>query len=140
MTLSDRTYLCWRCASKKGLARDIDPSMLMSTAYQLDKFAKHTVVDPIFRVASIFKDPRVNTYESWVVNSVASGCVALDPNGAYAYIFVAGKEVGLTYKNGSFHTVGDSVKVVLPTDPKKVHAYPMSSHTIAATKCAPSGD
>ena len=124
MTLSDRTYLCWRCASEKGLARDIDPSTLMSTTYQLDKFVKHTVVDPIFRIASIFKDPRVKTYEGWVVNSVASGCVALDPNGAHAYIFVAGKEVGLTYKQGSFHTVGDSVKVVLPTDPKKIHAYP----------------
>jgi hypothetical protein len=53
---------------------------------------------------------------------------------------LAGKEVGLTYKRGSFHTVGDSVKVVLPTNPEKVHAYPMSSHIIAAKQCATCGD
>ena len=112
----------------------------MGTEYQLNKFIKHTVVDPLFRIASVFNDPRVKTYENWVVNSVASGCVVLNPNGVQAYVFVAGKEVGLTYKRGSFHTVGDSVKVVLPTDPKKVHAYPMSSHIIAAKKCATCGD
>jgi len=131
--------LCWRCASNKGLTREFDPSTLMQTEYQLKKFIKHTVPNPVFRLASVFKDPTIKTYQNWVVNSVASGCVTFDSAGRHAYVFVAGREVGVTYKHGSFHTVGDAVKVVLPTDPLKVHAYPMSSHVIVATVCSGCG-
>src|SRR6266516_6378416 len=100
----------------------------MSTEYQLGKYMKHTVLDPSLWVVSIFKDPTISAYENWVVNSMASGCVTFDSSGRHSYVFVAGREVGLTYKQGSFHTLGDAVRVVLPTDPGKVHAYPMSSH------------
>src|SRR5437660_8944466 len=143
MNAGPESHLCWRCASEKGLARDLDPATLLSTDYQLKKFVKHTVLQPpssTWVINSVFKDPTINGYEKWVVNSVASGCVAIDPSGNHSYIFAAGREVGLTYKGGSFHTVGDAVKVVLPIDPGRIHAYPMSSHVIAAKTCSNCGE
>jgi hypothetical protein len=139
MMPNERTYLCWHCASEQGLAREINPTTLMNSEYQLAKFVKHTVVDPIFKLAGVFKDPQVSSYEKWVVNSVASGCVVLTPNSTHEYVFLASQQVGVTYKHGSFHTAADAVKVVLPTSPEKVHAYPISSHVIAAKKCAKCG-
>ena len=116
----------------------MDSSTLLSTDYQLEKFVKHHVLDPSQWVVSIFGDPAIGAYQNWVVNSVSSGCVTFDSRG-YSYIFVAGREVGLTYKQGSFYTVGDAVKVVYPGDPGRVHAYPLSSHVVAAQSCARCG-
>jgi hypothetical protein len=132
------THLCWHCATKQGLARDVDPDGLLRSSYQFEKFLKHTVLDSLCSHVSVFSDPSVSVYKDWVVNSMASGCVAFDSRGP-SYVFVAGRQVGLEYKKGSFHTVGDSVKVVLPFDPFKVHAYPISSHVVTAKMCARCG-
>jgi hypothetical protein len=133
------TYLCWKCATARGLAREIDPAWILSTPYQLEKFVKHTVLDPLRPRVSIFSDPSVSAYKNWVVNAYASACVSYPTIGQWSYIFAAGKEVGVEYKNGSFHTVGDAVKVVLPSQPGKVHAYPVSSHFLAARTCSVCG-
>jgi hypothetical protein len=133
------THLCWVCATEKGLAHNLDPSTLLSTDYQLDKFIKHTVPSSNETLQSVFNDPTYQNYERWAVNAVASGCAVLDAHGHTAYVFLATREVGLTLKNGSFHTVGDAVKVVLAEDPFKVHAYPISSHVIVPVRCVRCG-
>ena len=128
--------LCWDCANAEGHLINMDPSAVLASTYQLDKFMKHTQPTWTVGVNSVFADPTTAAYAGYVVTSLVSGSVALDRFARPTFIWYAGKTIGATYTNGIYSFPNDAVKVVLPHDQKKVHAYSVSSTGYTAVGCA----
>lgn len=128
--------LCWQCSNSLGYSVGLDPATVLNSTYQLDKFVKHT--RPMWTVSginSVFSDPSTQAYAQYVVSSAASGSVALDRFGQASFIWYAAVTVGATYKNGSYLFSNDAVKLVLPYQETKLHAYSVSSTGYNALRC-----
>jgi hypothetical protein len=54
-------------------------------------------------------------------------------------IFFVGQTVGAKYQNGNFKIPTDTIKVVLHTDPSRIHTYPVNSANYVQSKCADCG-
>lgn len=129
-------YLCHECAIKKRILNneigDFDPS---GTKYQLDKFYKHTVPPKCLDTVSIFDISENKKYKKYIVNTLASGCVEFDDQGRKNIVWIAGETQGYMFKNAVLQGDIDGVKVVLPDDPEKMHAFPTGSADLSTKKC-----
>ena len=113
-------------------------SGLLQSQYQLDKFVKHTL--PLSHpFASVFNTSGTGDYGNYVVNTAASGAVEFDAQGRRNIIWVAGRATGYSFQNGVLVGPTDGVKVVLSSDANKVHAFPVSSTSLATHNCAACG-
>jgi len=128
--------LCWTYANAEGYLASVQTSNLLGTSYQLDKFVKHTRPTWVIGVNSVFNDPTTSAYQKYIVNSAASGSVATDRWCLVTFVWYAGKMVGATYKNGVYQFSNDAVKIVLPYNAQKVHAYSVSTTGYRALGCA----
>ncbi len=106
-----------------------------SSNYQADKFIKHTRPDRIYSINSLFDDPSTNVYRDYVINSAAGGSVELDDFGRTNFVWVAGENVGLTYIDGELKGPADAIKLVLPFDSEKIHAFPFISIELEELAC-----
>jgi hypothetical protein len=52
------------------------------------------------------------------------------------FIWIAGKKQGYKTLKGNVQGDEDGVKVVLPDDPDKIHAFPIAGSSLSITKCA----
>jgi hypothetical protein len=111
----------------------------LGTSYQLGKFIKHTQPAWVSGVNSLFSDPATVTYVNYVTTTVASGSVAVDYQGKSSFVWYAGKDVGWTFKDNIFTSPSDAVKVVLPYDGTRIHAYPIPMGDYAAVLCVKCG-
>lgn len=111
---------------------DFNPS---GTTYQLEKFYKHTVPPVSLKTISIFEMSNNKKYKEYFVNTLASGCLELDDGGRENIIWVAGKKQGYLFKNGVLQGDVDGVKIVLPYDPNKIHAFPAGSSSLKTITC-----
>lgn len=128
--------LCWLCAAAEGFLVSVDPNSLWGTSYQLEKFIKHTATPTsVSGVNSLFSDPATVTYANYVTTTLASGSVAVDYLGRPSFVWYAGKDVGWTYENKAFKSPSDAVKVVLPYDATRIHAFPIPMGNYAASHC-----
>lgn len=133
------TMYCHGCAAKNGWL-PVAPSNLTGSAYQLDKFAKHTSPPSAESfIVSIFNDSSYEAYAQYCVDTVISGCVEVDGQGRRNIVWVATREVGSLFVGGVLQGGVDTVKLVLPHDPAKVHLYPTSSAEIVSSKCTECG-
>lgn len=131
-----RRNFCWRCAAAEGYLASVDPNALLGTSYQLEKFIKHHATPTwVTGVNSLFSDPATVTYVNYVTTTLASGSVAVDDSGNPSFVWYAGKTVGLTYDNKVFRCPSDAVKVVLPYEKTRIHAYPVPVGDLAAARC-----
>jgi hypothetical protein len=105
--------LCWGCARDEGYLTALSPDTVLASQYQLDKFVKHT--QPLFRVSgwnSIFDSPSTASYATYLVTSVVSGSVTLDPRGQpSSFVWYAGGTIGATYIDGVYGFPNDAVKL-----------------------------
>ena len=127
--------LCWTCAGSQGMLTRIDSGSVLATTYQLDKFIKHTQPKWVVGTNSLFADPTTAAYAGYVVTSLVSGSVALDRYGQASFVWYAGKTIGATYVNGVYQFPTDAVKVVLPFNQQKIHAYSVSSSGYSEREC-----
>jgi hypothetical protein len=132
--------LCWICAESEGFLTRIDSGSVLATTYQLDKFIKHTQPKWVVSgINSLFTDPSTGAYANYVVTSLVSGSVALDQYMQPTFIWYAGGTIGATYVDGVYQFPNDAVKVVLPFNDQKIHAYSVSSTGYNARKCSRCG-
>jgi len=133
-------YYCHDCASSMGELRDVCSSGPFSSTYQLDKYIKHTVPSSSYAIQSILDDTSATLYRNYIVNAAASGSVEFDDYGRKNIIYVASTGgIGTTFKNGRFVRSNNMIKVVLPSDPNKIHAFTDSSTNYSTAFCASCG-
>ena len=135
-----RRYYCHSCASSMGELRDVCSSGLFSSTYQLDKYIKHTIPDPHYPYQSVFDNVATTHYRESIVNTACAGAVEYDEMGRKNLIYVATTgRIGGTFVNGVFVRANDTIKVVLPSDPTKVHAFTESSTEYNTSLCGRCG-
>ena len=131
---------CWSCTAAEGnLASVSNLDSLFKTSYQLDKFTKHT--QPACRpgVNSLFFDLATVSYANYLTTTLASGSATLDYWGKPSFVWYARENLGWTYVNNVFRCPSDAVKVVLPYEKDRIHAYPVPAGDYAAIRCAKCG-
>jgi hypothetical protein len=97
---------------------------------------KHIVPDPLLPVVSVFESTHAERYEQYVVDTAASGLVEIDGAGRRNLVWLAGHRVGFRYEQGTLVGPQDAVKVVLSSDPGKIHAFPVSAAALTTVLCA----
>ena len=134
------TYYCHNCGFFLGLLQPADPiTNFTGSVVTLQKFFKHTVPPSGPGIISIFEQPDYQTYKDYIVNTYASGSVERDDWGRVNIVWCAGRQTGFTYVNGVLQSPTDGVKLVLHTDPARIHAYPTGSVGFASQVCANCG-
>ena len=134
-------YYCHQCAISNSLVRPASPSSLNDTPCKMDKFIKHTApsASAIYPINSVFNDPTYQAYENHVVNAAASGFLEIDDLGRKNIIWFAGSQIGVEYHDGVFVAPTDGVKLVLPEDDDRLHAFSIGSSPLRSTLCASCG-
>src|SRR5262245_4126882 len=131
-------YYCHRCATRLGFLQDVYTSAPLQSEYQLAKFVKHTV--PLSHpFASVFNSTSTGDYANYVVDAGASGAVELDAHGRRNIVWIAGRQTGFDFHNGVLVGPMDGVKIVLSSEATRVHAFPVSSTSLATHSCASCG-
>lgn len=132
-------YYCHNCALVVlGFVKPISFSSLSATSYQLGKFIEHTAPSSSAfpkPINSVFDDPTYSSYKNHIVCTAASGWVERDSQGRFNMAWYAGSKTGVTYRKGSFHAPADGVKLVLPHDVPRLHAYPIESSSLSTVTC-----
>lgn len=128
-----KTYYCHPCAVHLGHLSNVFTSDPLQSTYQLDKFAKHTL---LASDASVFNSTSTGPYGDYIVNAGASGVVEFDEKNRRNIILLAGKPTGFDYRVGQLIGPVNGVKVVLSSDDKLVHAFPVSVTGLTTTRCA----
>jgi hypothetical protein len=131
-------YYCNQCGVRRGLVRPV-PDNLISTPYQLEKFAKHTVLDPQEKLVSTFRSSSTGEYGGLVVGAMNAGSVELDDLGRTNVICRAVKPTGDLYSKGQFIQVQAALCVVLTSSTGEVHAFPDSDARYAHKICEDCG-
>lgn len=109
---------------------------LFQNSYQLEKYIKHTApTSASHNFNSVFTDPSTVAYKDYIVSTVNSGSVEVDNRNSVNITWVASKDTGMSFKNGSFHSKTDAVKVVFHDNQFKIHAYPIPSTGVLRKKC-----
>ena len=116
--------LCFRCSREQGYSTSAEVELLLNTEYQANKFIKHTRPERIYLVNSVFNDPSTGAYAEFIINTSTGGSVFVDDEGRSSFTWFAGKDVGMTYRNGNLLGPANAIKLVLPFDAEKIHAYP----------------
>ena len=109
------------------MLKQIESGSVLATTYQLDKFIKHTQPKWVLGVNSLFADPTTGMYARYLVTSLVSGSVALDRYAQPTFIWYAGETIGATCVDGVYKFPNDAVKVVLPFNDQRIHAYSVST-------------
>ena len=134
------TYYCHSCASSMGELRNVCSSGPFSSTYQLDKYIKHTVPNSGYSYQSIFDNTATSHYKEAIVNTACAGAVEYDNRGRKNLIYVATTgRIGCSFQNGVFQRPNDTIKVVLSSDPARVHAFTESSTEYSTALCANCG-
>ncbi len=121
-------YFCHTCSSVLGLVIPASPTSLTGTYYQLEKYIKHTAPTKIYAINSIFDDPTYLAYSGYIVTGTISGLMEIDDHGRKNFIWYAGERTGAEYRNGMFIVPTSGIKIVLPEDDTKLHAFPIISN------------
>jgi len=132
-------YYCHECAQRRGFTYSTETVDLTGTEYQLGKYVKHHFPVKNRGTVSVFESPDYQTYASCTLSATASGSAEIDDDGRLNMIFFVGKTVGTTYQDGNFIIPTDTIKVVLHTDPARIHTYPVNSANYERSKCADCG-
>ena len=132
-------YLCFHCARSAGYSTNAETELLLANDYQLGKFIKHTRRERIYDVNSVFADPSTNAYRELIVESAAAGSVEIDDLGRVNFTWVAGVELGATFRDGVLWDPDDALRIVLPFSEDRLHAYPVGSSGLSGLVCSNCG-
>jgi hypothetical protein len=132
-------FYCHECAARMKLMNPVNPENFAGTPYQLEKFIKHTAPTDSYPVVSIFDDSDYESYRTYIVNTSGSGCLMIDDQGRSNLIWVAGYQVGVTFKGDKPILPDDAIKVVFHNNEWKIHAFPIISDPIITKRCANCG-
>jgi len=129
---------CHPCAAARQLLYPLTADPLTST-YQWDKYAKHTVPDPTEKLQSIFNTASTQGYADYLIDTQAAGAVEVDTRGRTNIILAARKEVGLRFEHGQPVAPEDAIKVVLSSEAGRIHGFSIESGPFRGATCADCG-
>lgn len=133
MTSSDR-WLCNDCARKLAELPPEPSGSLLLTAYQQQKFSKHTVGDPASPTNSVYNSGDESAYEDSARRTMQEGAVQIDDQGRRNVFRPLNRPIGVTHTvRGQFVVSGE--KVVLGDEAGRVHAFPYGSPVIPKKRC-----
>ena len=113
-------------------------ALVPATQYQLEKFIKHTAPTGVYPVNGVFDTNDYAKYRDYMVSAQASGCLLVDDNGRNNFIFFAGEQTGLQYREGVYEMPASGATLVLGHDAAKFHAFP-STQTPNTLRCSVCG-
>lgn len=130
-------YFCHSCALAQQIITPLDASTMNFTgsAYQLEKFIKHTAPIDYNGVVSIFDTPEYSSYRDYAVSASLSGCAQIDDRGRTNLIWYADKHVGITYENGNYLLPADGVKVAFHDNQFTFHQFPTNIEAHYIKRC-----
>ena len=128
--------LCINCAISESYYNPQIPSEFPGgTQYQLEKYLKHTCPSSSYDFNSVFSNPSTMAYGDYIVSTLASGYVEVDDRHRLNIVWVASKEVGVTYQDGLFFSTNDTIKVVFHDNILKIHAFPIPPSGVSSRYC-----
>ncbi|MGA2111723.1 MAG: hypothetical protein ABSG98_06180 [Anaerolineales bacterium] len=130
---------CHSCSVLLGLFRPELPDSLTGTSYQLAKYIKHTAPTGTYPYNSIFEDTGFPQYMEYIVTATVSGSAQLDDRGRVNLLYLAGREIGLTYAHGELLAPADAILVVFHDNQWKIHGFPVDSRDLVPSYCANCG-
>ena len=129
-------YYCHPCASSMGELTNIHSSAPTASTYQIEKYFKHTIPSSSYNIQSIFDNPSTKLYKEAIVKASCAGSVEYDDEGRKNIIVVGSTgRIGCSFQNGRFVGENDMIKVVLSTNPEKIHTYTESSTKYSTAFC-----
>lgn len=131
--------LCHACAISSGHLSSTGLPLPAGSTYQHDKHVKHTEVGATYSLVSVFSSPSTRDFDDFLIQASLQGAVEFDNAGRKNIIWCAGRETGFQYQYGKLVRPVDAVKVVLTTDPARIHAFPESSTAFSTGPCAECG-
>lgn len=135
---SFRAHYCHACAAARGFLYPL-PENPLATSYQMEKYAKHTVIDPTWGVQGIFTSTEAKAYKDYVVDARAAGGVIVDGRNRFNIVMAAGKEIGYQYEHGRLVAPADAIQLVLSSEAGMLHAYPIQSAPVVGLACSTPG-
>jgi hypothetical protein len=128
-------YFCRECQMLLGLVSPANPISLTGTNYQLGRFIKHTAPTGTYSLNSVFDDPTYTAYSNYIVSGSVSGYLEIDDYGRKNIIWFAGEHTGAEFRNEVFIAPTNGVKIVLPEDDTKIHAFPLKASPGSINYC-----
>jgi hypothetical protein len=130
-------HYCHQCSVSIGLKLPSEPDTLnlTGTAYQLEKYIKHTSPTGTYQVNSIFDEPNFDSYRNYIITGTISGMLEIDDRGRKNLIWYAGEQTGVEYRNGAFIAPANGIKIVLPEDSQCIHAFPIQGCSGTVYNC-----
>lgn len=121
-------YYCYQCALSNGFVSPIETDILnlTGTAYQLDKYIKHTSPPAVPGLITIFDDPAYDTYQGYIVTGTISGMLEIDDRSRKNFIWYGGHQTGFEYIDGNYIAPVSGVKIVFPENDQRIHAFPVA--------------
>lgn len=132
-------YFCRSCALTMGYIQYVDPAADFTGSvgsYQFEKFMKHTTSPATGSgIVSVFDSADYSTYAGYIIDTANSGSVEIDGQGRINIIWLANSPTGDTYFGNSVSQSVDAVKLVLHSDPVKIHPFPTGSSGFRRLVC-----
>lgn len=130
-------YYCNQCTINLGLINLRNGLNFTGTTDQFTKFIKHTVYNPLGPgIISVFNSPSYSDYYSYIYDTLRGGSTEFDYNNKKNILLPKSTGIGITFMNGvSSNTLASFVKVVLPDNDKKIHAFPIIDNNLSMKPC-----
>ena len=134
---SQSRWLCHECAIALNEYPQHIPFNLSGSrgSYKWGKFFKHTVPGNHPGINSVFDSQTYEDYQDYIINAFISGSVEKDSRGNFNIVWAVGRNNGFTEIEGVVQCPTDSVKIVLPWDPEKIHGFATGSADWSKVKC-----
>jgi hypothetical protein len=113
---------------------------LTSSSYKLEKYLKHTMPTSTSDYRTIFTSPTSPNYRDYVVATAAAGHVEIDSLGRTTIVWVGSGSTGISIQGGQILGTTDAVRIVLPYDDARLHAYPVKSGDLRVGRCLSCGN
>ena len=127
--------ICHDCARARKLLPEQAGPRFTDTEYQLDKYIKHTAPIDGYNYNSVFKHDSTADYSNYIINTLAAGYVEVDDRNRTNVVYFASATAGYAISMGHVEGPVYGVKVVLPHDPNKVHAFPIDTRDLEVEHC-----
>lgn len=131
-------FYCRTCAQKHNMGNPVNELHITGTRYQLEKYDKHTEIQPSGILNSVFDDSTPAHISGLMASGLNLGWYAKDTRNRQSLVWVAGKQIGTTYSDSGKQEDG-SLRVVLYKNQHTIHAYPTASKEILNAQCSTCG-
>ena len=127
-------WFCNECCRRAGILPPTPATSVLSTAYQQEKFGKHTFGDPTARKNSVYTNRDPTAYGESIAHTVRDGALQIDDRGRRNVFRAINQPIGVTH-TAHGETVVSGEKVVFGDDASRIHGFPYGNAQIPHKTC-----